>query len=97
MAVKKYQVRDALMKKTLKDCDTYMTNINKTIGKYGDGANGAKTLIGAIERLNDKCWSDGKQATAWYKDNQNDLNDVNRKLKTINEYLQTLDLIENIN
>ena len=71
--------------------------LNDTIGKYGDGASGAKTLIGAIERMNEKCWSDGEYATAWYNDNQNDLNDVHSKLKSINESLETLDLIENIN
>lgn len=94
---KSYQVNGSLVKKTLKSCDTYMTAINETIGKYGDGASGAKTLIGAIERMNEKCWSDGKYASAWYKDNQADLNDVHAKLKSINESLQTLDLIENIN
>ncbi len=94
---KSYQVNGALIKKTLKNCDAYMTTINDTIGKYGDGASGAKTLIGAIERMNEKCWSDGKYATTWYNDNQNDLNDVHGKLKAINESLETLDLIENIN
>lgn len=94
---KSYQVNDALVKKTLKSCDTYMTTVNQTIGKYGDGASGAKTLIGAIERMNANCWSDGKYATAWYNDSQKDLDDVHRKLKAINESLETLDLIENIN
>lgn len=97
MAVKKYQIKDALLQRTLKECKTYVANINDVIGKYGDGATNEKTLIGYVERMNENCWSDGKQATAWYQSNQNYLNKINSQMKTIDDDLKTLDLMGNIN
>ena len=97
MAVKKYQIKDALLQRTLKECNTYMTNINDAIGKYGDGAGNEKNLIGYIERMNDACWSDGKQAAAWYQSNQKYLDKISSQMKAIDEDFKTLDLMGNIN
>lgn len=95
--VKKYQVDEKTIRDTLKTCNDCMNNINKLIGKNGDGAGGAKTLIGAIERMNENCWSDGKAATTWYQNNQKYLSKVNAQMKAMDESFRTLDLIENIN
>ena len=97
MAVKKYQVDDKTIKEVLKTCNDSMAKIDKLIGKNGDGANGEKTLIGAIERMNELCWSDGKEATEWYQNNQKCLDKINKQMKSISECCETLDLIENIN
>ena len=97
MAVKKYQIKDALLQRTLKECNSYMNTINNSIGKYGDGSNNEKTLIGCIEKMNETCWSDGKQATAWYQSNQKYLDKINSQMKSIDEDFKTLDLMGNIN
>ena len=97
MAVKKYQIKDALLQRTLKECSVYMNSINDTIGKYGDGLNNEKTLIGYIERMNEVCWSDGKQAASWYQSNQKYLDKIGSQMKAIDEDFKTLDLMGNIN
>ncbi len=97
MAIKKYQIKDALLQRTLKECSLYVNNIDSAIGKYGDGANNEKSLIGYVEKMNEVCWSDGKQATSWYQSNQNYLNKINAQMKEIDEDLKTLDLMGNIN
>ena len=97
MAVKKYQIKDSLLQKTLKECNLWVENINNTIGKYGDGASGEKTLIGYVEKMNEVCWSDGRAASSWYQANQNNLNKVNSQMKSIDDDLKTLDLMGNIN
>ena len=97
MAVKKYQVKESLLQKTLKECNTYMTNINNLIGKYDDGSRGEKTLIGCVEKMNEECWSDGRAATLWYQSNQNNLNKISQQMKAIDEDFKTLDLMGNIN
>lgn len=97
MAVKKYQVDDKTTKEVLKECNECMNKIDQCIGNNGDGVNNEKTLIGVVERMNEKCWSDGKAATEWYQDFQKNLDKINKQMKNINESFETLALIENIN
>ena len=85
-----FSINEKFAHTTLKKIDQYMDELRALVGKKGDGAQGgSKTLIGAVEGLNNEA-RDGKDLTDAYKKFNNNT------LKTFKTQVNSLDFEFNV-
>lgn len=76
----------------LKKIDALMDELRSLVGKQGDGANGgSKTLIGAVEGMNNEAY-DGKQLTdAYNKFNNSTLETFKNQVRSLDAEFNVID------
>lgn len=90
----KMTFNEKAMATLLKNISDDMNNIKKNLGKKGDGAANAQTLIGAIERLNDVCY-DGKTLCDVYDTFNDSLGVIRTRFNKINSTMNAFDTFNN--
>ena len=90
---KRWSIDDKFVGKELKKCDAAMKEIKRLIGKGGDFTNGAKTLIAAVEYLNNEATDTQQLMDAYNKFNNETLVDLRKQLNGMDSQLQHLDRI----
>ncbi len=67
------EIDEAKAKKILKKIDKEMDNLRALVGKKGDGKTNRKTLIGAVEYMNDQAYGGQKLNKAYNEFNSKTL------------------------
>lgn len=80
------------VKNKMKKIDSLMDNLKSQLGAKSDGDANKKTLIGAVERLNDQAY-DGAKLTAAYEKFNTSLVSIKSRIQKIDSEMNFMDRI----